>query len=248
MSDSLGLLFRVTSFGESHGSSIGVVVEGCPAGIELDAEAVQAELDRRVPSRQPGATPRREPDRVRIVSGLYRRHTTGAPVCMMVDNTCHESSSYKDLAVTPRPGHADYPAGVRYGGWNDPGGGGRFSGRITAGFVMAGAVAKAVLHTVGVEIYAHTVAIGDVVAPGCAPEEVASRHQTNSLSCCDDAVAAGMTKVIEEARAAGDSVGGVVECVALGLPPGMGEPVFAGVESEVARASTAITSEATVME
>jgi len=236
VSDSLGARFRITSFGESHGSCIGVVVEGCPAGVQLDLEVVQSELDRRMSAGQPGATPRREPDRVRIVSGLYRGHATGAPICMMVDNTRQESDSYNRLAVTPRPGHADYPASLRYGGWNDPAGGGRFSGRITAGFVMGGAVAKAILATLGVAVCAHTVAIGDVDAPPCAPEYVPSRHRVNALSCCDDAAAVAMAKAIEAARTAGDSVGGIVECVALGLPAGLGEPVFAGVESEVAGA------------
>lgn len=236
MSNSLGVLFRVTSFGESHGPCIGVVVDGCPAGIALDADVVQTDVDRRRSSGQPGATPRREPDRVRVLSGLYRGRTTGAPICMVVDNTNQDSGAYERLVVTPRPGHADYPAGVRYGGWNDPAGGGRFSGRITAGFVMAGAVARTVLRTLNVEVCAHTVAIGAVEAPSCAPEDVPGRHRANALSCCDVAATDAMAEAIKAAQAAGDSVGGVVECVALGLPPGVGEPVFAGVESEVARA------------
>jgi chorismate synthase len=156
---------------------------------------------------------------------------------MVVDNTNQDPGAYEHLAVTPRPGHADYPAGIRYGGWNDPAGGGRFSGRITAGFVMAGAVAKTVLRTtVNVEVCAHTVAIGAVEALPCAPEDVPGRHRANALSCCDDVAAHAMAEAVRAAQAAGDSVGGVVECVALGLPLGMGEPVFAGVEGEVARA------------
>ena len=145
MSNSLGTLFRVTSFGESHGECVGVVIDGCPAGVQLSREHVQQELDRRRPSGQPGATSRREPDNARILSGVLEGHTTGAPICMLVENRNVQSDAYAALVDIPRPGHADYPAGVKYGGANDPRGGGRFSGRITAGFVMAGAVAKTVL-------------------------------------------------------------------------------------------------------
>lgn len=236
MSNSIGDRFRVTSFGESHGPCVGVVVDGCPAGIVLDADMVQTEVDRRSSSGQPGATPRREPDRVRVLSGLYRGHTTGAPICMVIDNTSQDSRPYAQFATVPRPGHADYTAGVRYGGWNDPRGGGRFSGRITAGFVMAGAVAKAALRTAGIQVCAHTTAIGEVQARPCLPDEVPAKNRTNDVSCCDDGAAPAMSEAIEAARAAGDSIGGVVECVALGLPAGIGEPVFSSVESEVARA------------
>jgi len=155
---------------------------------------------------------------------------------MVIDNICQDSRPYERLMTIPRPGHADYTAGVRYGGWNDPRGGGRFSGRITAGFVMAGGVAKAVLHAIGVQVHAHTVAIGEVQARPCLPEEVPAKNRTNDVSCCDERAAQAMSEAIEAARAAGDSIGGVVECVALGLRAGIGEPVFSGVESEIARA------------
>jgi chorismate synthase len=240
MSDSLGTRFRITSFGESHGPCIGVVVEGCPAGLAIDVADIQRDLDRRRASGQPGATPRREPDLVRFLSGVHEGHATGAPVCMVIDNSNVDSGAYAELARTPRPGHADYPAGVKYGGWNDVRGGGRFSGRITAGFVMAGAVARLALRSIGVEVDAHTVAIGGVEAPQCPPGSVRERRRPDLVSCCDEWSGARMVGEIEAARAGGDSVGGVVECVALGLPCGLGEPVCGGIEGEVARAVLSI--------
>ncbi len=235
MSDNLGLLFRITSFGESHGKCIGVVVEGCPAGVNLEVDMIQNDLDRRRARDQMGATPRREADIARVLSGVYQGHTTGAPICMLVDNADIESHEYSEYMRTPRPGHADYPAGIKYGGYNDPRGGGRFSGRITVGFVMAGAVARAALARIGVEVCAHTVGIGGVEAPPCDPKSIRVLSGKDSLGCCDEASSALMGKVIEAARAQGDSVGGIVECVVLGLPVGIGEPVFAGLEGEVAR-------------
>ncbi|TFH36711.1 MAG: chorismate synthase [Dehalococcoidia bacterium] len=240
MSSSLGTLFRITSFGESHGPCIGIVVDGCPAGLKLEVQDVQTDLERRRAVGRPGATPRSECDSVRFLSGVYKGRATGAPICMVIDNADTDPGMYAEFLKTPRPGHADYPAKVKYGGWNDPLGGGRFSGRITAGFVMAGAVARLVLRRVGVEVLSHTVAIGGVLAPPCEVEMVAERSRMNSVSCCDESSGKLMVEAIESARARGDSVGGVVECIARGLPPGIGEPVCAGVEGEVARAVFAI--------
>lgn len=230
----------MTSFGESHGPCVGVVVEGCPAGLALDVGDVQRDLARRASAGQPGATPRRESDVVRLLSGVNGGRATGAPICMVVDNANTDSSSYAEFAAKPRPGHADYTARVKYGGFNDARGGGRFSGRITAGFVMAGAVARSVLRSVGVEIDAHTVAIGGIEAPPCPPEQVRARRGATPVWCCDPESGGRMAAAIEAARARADSVGGIVECVALGLPAGIGEPLCAGVESEVARAVFAI--------
>lgn len=240
MSNSIGTLFRITSFGESHGPCVGVVVDGCPAGVRMNAELIQRDLNRRRAAGQAGATPRNEPDVARILSGVYEGFTTGAPVCMVVDNTNVDSGSYLAYMRTPRPGHADFTAKARYGGFNDPRGGGRFSGRITAGFVMAGAVARAVLSNIGVEVHAHTMAVGGVEAPSCDPERVGGLNCANALSCCDSDSAAAMAQIIERTRARGDSVGGVAECVVLGLPPGVGEPVFSGLEAEISHAVFAI--------
>ena len=236
MSNSLGTVFRITSFGESHGECVGVVVDGCPAGVSIDPADIQTYLNRRRAAEQPGATPRKEPDAVRLLSGVHKGLTTGAPLCMLIENTNIQSEDYSDYERIPRPGHADYPARIRYGGFNDPRGGGRFSGRITAGFVMAGSIARAVLSHVGVQVYAHTVAIGGIEAPSCEPEQVREFSRVDALGCIDPASAALMEGAIEEAKARGDSVGGVVECVVLGLPPGVGEPVFDGLEGEIARA------------
>jgi chorismate synthase len=240
MSSSIGTLFRITSFGESHGPCVGVVVDGCPAGLTFNVENVQRDLDRRKSGSQPGSTPRVEPDAVRLLSGVYQGHTTGAPIGMVIDNVNTDSGAYARFADTPRPGHADFTARTKYGGLNDPRGGGRFSGRITAGFVMAGAVARQVLRHVAVEVDAHTIAIGGVEAPPCDAELVGQRRQLDSLSCCDEASARLMADAIDEAQARGDSLGGIIECVARGLPPGVGEPVFAGLEGEIARAVFAI--------
>jgi len=236
MSSSLGTLFRITSFGESHGPCVGIVIDGCPAGLRLDTADVHRDLARRSATGQPGATPRREPDIVRIFAGLRDGVTTGAPICLMVENTNTDAAAYTEFIHTPRPGHADYPARIKYAGYSDPRGGGRFTGRITAGFVMAGAVARAVLNGIGAEVDAHTVAIGGVMAPPCAPELIRQRRSATMVSCCDESSGVRMVEVIEAARKRGDSVGGVIECVVRGLPPGIGEPVFASVESEVARA------------
>ncbi len=164
MSDHLGKLLVMTSFGESHGRCVGVVVEGCPAGLALDVSDVQKEVDRRRPAAGAGSTARAEEDRVEILSGLFSGRTTGAAICMLAWNRDVDSSQYEKMRFTPRPGHADYTAFAKYGGFNDYRGGGRFSGRITAGFVMAGAVAKKLLAAAGVEVIAHTTEIGGIKA------------------------------------------------------------------------------------
>ena len=161
MSNTLGKLFAVTSFGESHGRVVGAIVDGCPAGLALAAADIQPDLDRRR-SGGVGSTPRREKDRVEILSGVHRGFTTGAPICLLVRNEDIDDAAYEKIRSKLRPSHADYTAYVKYGGFNDRRGGGRFSGRITATFVMAGAVADKLLATIGVEIIAHTVEIGGI--------------------------------------------------------------------------------------
>ncbi|HHE41288.1 MAG TPA: chorismate synthase, partial [Dehalococcoidia bacterium] len=169
MSNAIGTLFRIASFGESHGPSVGVIIDGCPAGLRLDMNEFRRDLDRRAPAAHPASTSRRERDVVRVLSGVLNDVTTGAPLCMLVENTDVDSSTYADLVHTPRPGHADYPAYVKYGGLSDLRGGGRFSGRITAGFVIAGTVAKALLEQIGVDVFAYTTSIGGVRAAECEP-------------------------------------------------------------------------------
>jgi len=164
MGNSLGKIFTITSFGESHGRCIGIIVDGCPAGLPLTEDDIQREVDRRRPGVGPVSTSRSEEDKVEILSGIYDGHTTGAPICMLVWNRDVDSSQYLKNRFLPRPGHADFTAFTRYGGFNDFRGGGRFSGRITAGFVMAGAIAKKLLELQGIEVLAHTVEIGGIKA------------------------------------------------------------------------------------
>lgn len=241
MSNSLGNLFRVTSFGESHGRCMGVVVDGCPAGLEINERAIQTELDRRKPGQSEITTSRSEDDRVEILSGIFRGKTTGAPICLLTWNKDHDSSKYEKLKNTPRPGHADYTARVKYGGFNDYRGGGRFSGRVTAGFVMAGAIAKKLLkETNKVEVMAHTINIGGIVSGEKDIECIRSKIDENIVRCADTESAEKMIDAIKEAANKGNSLGGIIECIILGLPPGVGEPVFDSLEGNLSKALYAI--------
>jgi chorismate synthase len=238
--NSIGRLFTVTSFGESHGRCVGAVVDGCPAGLCLSEADIQADLDRRRPVGGPAATPRRELDSVEILSGLSGGFTTGAPVCMLVWNADVDNRDYEKMRYTPRPGHADYTAYVKYGGFNDWRGGGRFSGRITASFVMAGAIARKLLDTIGATVLAHTVEIGDVAAATVALENIKDRAAGDPLRCADPAASEKMAALIAAARESGDSLGGIVEGIALNVPAGLGEPVFDNLDGDLAKALLAI--------
>jgi len=240
MGNSFGKLFSITSFGESHGKCIGVTIDGCPAGLPLTEEDIQREVDKRRPGTSVGATGRAEEDKVEILSGTFNGHTTGTPICLLIWNQDIDSSEYERLRFLPRPGHADYPAFIKYGGFNDFRGGGRFSGRITATFVMAGAVAKKLLDRIGLEILAHTIEIGGVRAKPEGFDEIRGNVDKNSLRCADLEAAKEMARVIEKARGEGDSVGGVVEGIALNVPVGLGEPVFDTLEGDLAKALFAI--------
>jgi chorismate synthase len=241
MANSLGSIFRVTSFGESHGRCVGVVVDGCSAGLPLTPAHIQRELDRRRPGQSGVTTGRDEADRVEVLSGVFNGLTTGAPICMLVWNRDRDSSGYERRKWTPRPGHADWAAHVRYGGFNDYRGGGRFSGRITAGFVMAGAVAKRLLaESLDVEILAHAKEIGGVKAPAVGVDEIRANVESNAVRCGHPETAMMMADRIKDVASEGDSVGGAVECVALNLPAGIGEPVFSTLEGDISRAMYAI--------
>ncbi|MCX6647828.1 MAG: chorismate synthase [Candidatus Bathyarchaeota archaeon] len=239
MSNSLGAVFRVTSLGESHGRCVGVVVDGCPAGLRLDVDALAREMARRRPGASGVTTSRNEDDAVEVLSGVHEGHTTGAPILMLTWNRDQDSSKYDAVRDRPRPGHADYSVYMRYGGFNDHRGGGRASGRVTAGFVMAGAVAKQLLATIGVEVHAYTRAIGGVEAPDPSIEEIRAA-EASIVRCPDAKASAEMVRVIEEAKRAGDSVGGEVECIATGLPAGVGQPVFDTIEGDIAKALFAV--------
>jgi len=238
MENSFGKLFTITSFGESHGTCIGIVVDGCPAGLPIAEEDIQREVDKRKPT-SPVATTRAEEDKVEILSGIFNGHTTGAPICLLIWNKDIDSSEYERGRFLPRPGHADYTADIKYGDFNDFRGGGRFSGRITAPFVMAGAIAKKLLSVIGVEVLAHTVEIGGLKAQSKGLDEIRQADQ-NPLKCADPEAAKEMLKVIEQAKGEGDSVGGIIEGMALNVPVGLGEPVFDTLEGDLAKAFFAI--------
>ncbi|MFC2005961.1 chorismate synthase [Chloroflexota bacterium] len=240
MENSFGKLFTITSFGESHGRCVGVTIDGCPSGLPLVEEDIQREVDKRKAGPSMASTKRVEEDKVEILSGTFNGRTTGAPLCLLIWNKDVDSSGYEKTGFLPRPSHADYTAFIKYGGFNDFRGGGRFSGRITATFVMAGAVAKKLLSLVGIELLAHTIEIGGVKARAKSPDEIKTNVESNPLKCADLEATKDMLKVIEKARDEGDSVGGIIEGMALNVPVGLGEPVFDTLEGDLAKALFAI--------
>jgi len=240
MGNSLGKLFNITSFGESHGGCVGIVVDGCPAGLAITEEDIQREVDKRKPGASVASTKRAEEDKVELLSGVFNGRTTGAPICLLVWNKDIDSSHYEKTKAMLRPGHADYTAFIKYGGLNDFRGGGRFSGRITVGFVMAGAIAKKLLNILDIEVLAHTVEIGGIEARPKGIEEIKANVEKNPLKCADLEAIEEMTSVIEKVKKEGDSVGGIVEGIALNVPVGLGEPVFDNLDGELAKSLFAI--------
>jgi len=239
MMNSIGKEFVVTSFGESHGKCIGVVVDGCPAGLELDVEKIQKELDRRKAGDDLTSS-RKEEDKVEIISGIFNGFTTGAPITMLAWNKDVEPSEYEKRRFLLRPGHADYTAYMKYGGFEDYRGGGRFSARITAGFVMAGALAKQLLNLLNIEILAHTIEIGGIKISDVTIDDVRNNTEKNEARCADLKVAEKMIERIRQVRDEKDSLGGIIEGIALNVPVGLGEPVFDNLDGELAKALFAI--------
>lgn len=240
MQNSIGRLFTVTSFGESHGRCVGAIIDGCPAGLALTEADIQGELDRRRAGESAASTSRLEQDRVEILAGVTDGYTTGAPICLLIWNRDIDAADYESIRYRLRPGHADYTSHVKYGGFGDWRGGGRFSGRITASFVMAGAVAKKLLERLGVEIVAHTVEIGGIVAKPVEFDEIRKRVDSDPLRCADPAASKEMTGLIARTKDAGDSLGGIIEGIARNLPVGLGEPVFDNLDGDLAKALLAI--------
>jgi chorismate synthase len=236
----LGERFMMITFGESHGRCVGVIVDGCPAGLPLQESDIQSKLDLRKPGQSIVTTQRREEDKVEILSGVFNGYTTGAPICMLIWNKDVDSKPYDIIKSKPRPGHADYPAYVKYKGFNDYRGGGRFSGRLTAAFVMAGALAEKLLrYTLGIEIFAYTKEIGGISMSKDALDyidEIKSNRYSNEVRCPDSSTAMLMRDAIVKARQEGDSLGGIVECIAINVPIGLGEPIFGALESDISRA------------
>ncbi len=239
---SFGRLFRVTAWGESHGPGIGVVVDGCPPGLPLSADDVQRDLDRRRPGQSALTSPRREEDRVRIESGLHEGRTTGHPIAMSVRNRDARPADYQAFGTAFRPGHADFTLDAKYGR-RDPSGGGRSSARVTVAHVAAGAVARAFLaERYGADCVAWVRRVHEIEAE--AIPDVVTREAVDATPtrCPDPDAAARMEELITRVRKEGDSVGGVIECRAVGVPPGLGEPVFDKLEADLAKAMLSINA------
>jgi len=234
--NSIGKALVLTCFGESHGKCVGAVIDGCPAGLPISEREIQAELEKRRPGFTDVSTPRIEQDTVEILSGVYNGFATGAPICMLVQNQDVDSRPYELIRNKPRPGHADYTAYIRYGGFNDFRGGGRFSGRITAAYVMAGALARKLLSTMNIEVLAHTVQIGRVMlSKEVSYNDIRRNVYQNPVRCAAPETASSMRDEILEASASGDSVGGIVEALALNVPAGLGDPIFGSLDSDIAK-------------
>ncbi len=232
---SFGQLFRITAFGESHGPAVGVVIDGCPAGLEISLEEIQKEVDKRRPGQHTLTTQRQEKDRVEILSGFFYGKSTGSPIALLVRNEDAEPQSYEAIKDLYRPGHADYTYEAKYG-IRDWRGGGRASARTTVAHVAAGAIAQKLLSTIGVRIIGYVRQIGNTLAQEIDETQV----YKNALRCPDPAVYDAFVREIEDARRARDSVGGVVEVVAHGVPVGLGEPIFHKLSADLAHAFFAI--------
>ena len=232
-----GNIFKITTWGESHGDGIGVVIDGCPAGLSLDEPKVQSYLDRRKPGATRYSTPRTEADTVSILSGIFQGRTTGTPISMMVRNNSQNSGDYSEIAGYYRPGHADYTFDQKYG-FRDYRGGGRSSGRETIGRVAAGAVASLILKELGVEVTAYTQSIGNISInyKNCSKENI----RTSPLCMPDPDASSRAEAYLSDQMKAMDSSGGIVECIVSGLPAGIGEPVFDKLDASLAKAIMSI--------
>ena len=232
-----GKMFKITTWGESHGAGIGVVIDGCPAGLEIDEDYIQSFLDRRKPGQSKFTTPRSEADKVRILSGVFEGKTTGTPISLMIENTSQISKDYSDIADKYRPGHADYGFDAKYG-FRDYRGGGRSSGRETAGRVAAGAIAIKILKTRGIEVQAYVKQIGDIAIDyeNFSYEEIFN----NGLCMPDKEAAEKAAKYVEQLIEEKDSTGAMVECMASNVPAGIGDPVFDKLDARLAGAVMSI--------
>lgn len=234
MSNSIGEKFKITSFGTSHGVAVGAVVDGCPANLELTAEDIQKELDKRKPGTSSVTTPRKEADEVQILSGIFEGKTDGTPITGVIFNKNQHSKDYSMFRDTPRPSHGDFGWMMKYGNY-DYNGGGRGSGRITIGHVIGGAIAKKLLKTQGIEIISHVTQIGDIEAEPHDYNTIKENVEKNPVRCADLKAAKEMEDLILAKKTEGDSVGGIVETIAINVPAGLGEPVFERLDGDLAR-------------
>ncbi len=239
--NSFGNLFRITTFGESHGEMIGVVIDGCPAGLELDLDFIQGESNRRKPGQSKITTQRKESDEVRFVSGVFEGKTTGAPLTALLMNEDQRSKDYSHIATAFRPSHADFTTLAKYG-IRDHRGGGRSSARETAARVVGGSVAKLLLRKFGIEVAAYVSQVGDLRLVKSPDELDLSQIDTNIIRCPDAEIAKRMIALIETVKADGDTIGGVVTGVIRGAPVGLGEPVFDRLHADLGKAMLSINA------
>lgn len=225
MGNSFGKLFKITTFGESHGKAIGVTIDGCPPGVDIDEDYIQSELERRKPGQSKITTQRKEPDTFEILSGVFEGKSTGTPIALIIRNKDQKSKDYSHIADSFRPSHADYTYDAKYGN-RDYRGGGRSSARETAARVAAGAIAKTILREIGVEINAYVSGVGSISLNKNHTELDLTKTETNIVRCPDLQVAKSMIELIDQTRKQGDTIGGIVSCVISGTPVGLGEPVF----------------------
>ncbi len=241
MSNTLGTIFKITSFGESHGPSIGVVIDGCPAGLEIDTEFIQSELLRRRPGQSKITTARNETEAFELISGIFEGKSTGAPIAIIIANSDAQSKDYDHNVKVYRPSHADYTYQEKYG-HRDHRGGGRTSARITAGWVAAGAIAKQVLAHKNINVQAYVSQAGTVKLEIPYTALDLSKTESNIVRCPDETIANEMISLIEKTKKAGDTVGGIITCVATNMPVGLGEPVFDKLHASLGHAMLSINA------
>ena len=235
--NSIGRRLVLTSFGESHGRCVGAVLDGCAAGLDLTEKDIQKLLDLRKPGQSLVSTQRKEDDVVEIISGTFRGSTTGAPITMVIWNKDQKSTDYEKLRAEMRPGHSDFPAYVKYKKFNDHRGGGRFSGRLTATHVMGGSIARKLLkEQLGVETNSYTEQIGKIKVVKEVDKKLFKSIYSNVVRCPSKITATKMEKSILNARKKGDSLGGIIKSVTMNVPPGLGEPIFGSLESDISKA------------
>jgi chorismate synthase len=242
--NSFGQLFRITTFGESHGEAIGVIIDGCPAQLDVDLEYIQGELDKRKPGQSKITTQRKESDTVKILSGVFEGKTTGTPIAMLIPNEDQRSKDYSHNTDVFRPSHADYTYHHKYG-IRDHRGGGRSSARETAARVAAGGLAKLLLKTQGIEIVAHVSSVGKINAPDVVLADAQAfidQRESNIVRCVDADTAERMINYIDDVRKQGDTVGGKVSCYVTGCPIGLGEPVFDKLHADLGKAMLSINA------
>lgn len=240
MSNTYGKIFSITTFGESHGPAIGVIIDGCPAGLEIDETFIQSELERRKPGQSKITTQRKEEDTVKIQSGVFEGKSTGTPISMVIENQDQRSKDYSHIAETFRPSHADFTYETKYG-HRDYRGGGRSSARETAARVAAGAIAKLLLRKYNIQVSAYVSRVGDLKAPHYSEMDL-SRTEENIVRCPDPQTAEKMIELIDQVRLDRDTIGGIVTCVIKNTPVGLGEPVFDKLHAELGKAMLSINA------